>query len=64
MVSGSQAATIEASMFPAESQGGGARLKNQRARQLCLPRPLLVTVHAQLLAPFMTVNLCLTAFLE
>lgn len=29
-----------------------------------LPGALLVTMHAQLLAPFMPVNFCLAAFLE
>jgi hypothetical protein len=31
---------------------------------LRLPRTLLVTMHAQLLAPFMTIDFCLAAFFE
>jgi len=38
--------------------------KNPKGGGLCLPRTLLVTVHAQLLAPFMTVNFRLAAFFE
>jgi hypothetical protein len=33
-------------------------------RALRLPGALLVTIQAQLLASFMTVNFCLAAFLE
>jgi hypothetical protein len=35
-----------------------------RARQLGLPGALLVTIHAQLLAPFVLIDFCLTAFFE
>jgi hypothetical protein len=35
-----------------------------KARRLRLPRALLVTVLAQLLTAFVTVNLCLAAFFE
>ena len=40
------------------------RARTEEAPMLGLPGALLVTVHAQLLAPFMPVNLCLAAFLE
>jgi hypothetical protein len=40
-----------------------AQLKND-GRRLRLPRALLVTVQAQLLAPFVTVDFGLAAFFE
>jgi hypothetical protein len=40
------------------------RLKSHGAGSLLLPGALLVTVQAQLLAPFMFVDLCLTAFFQ
>jgi len=36
----------------------------RKRRQLLLPGALLVTIQAQLLAPFMFINLCLTAFFK
>jgi hypothetical protein len=41
-----------------------SRANGRAGPMLGLPGALLVTVHAQLLAPFMPVNLCLAAFLE
>jgi hypothetical protein len=40
------------------------RLKSHGDGRLLLPSALLVTVQAQLLAPFMFVNFCLTAFFQ
>ena len=37
---------------------------NQEAGSLLLPGTLLVTMLTQLLAPFMTIDLCLAAFFE
>jgi hypothetical protein len=36
----------------------------RKRQQLFLPGALLVSIQAQLLAPFMFVNLCLTAFFK
>jgi hypothetical protein len=49
-------------------RGGGycrrpRTLKNARGR-LLLPGALLVTIQAQLLAPFMLVDFCLAAFFD
>jgi len=35
-----------------------------KRERLSLPGALLVTIHAQLLAPFMLVDLCLAAFFK
>jgi hypothetical protein len=40
------------------------RLKSHGGTELLLPGALLVTVQAQLLAPFMLVDLCLAAFFK
>jgi hypothetical protein len=40
------------------------RLKSHHAGRLLLPGALLVTIQAQLLAPFMLVYFCLTAFFK
>jgi hypothetical protein len=40
------------------------RLKSHGDDRLLLPSALLVTVQAQLLAPFVLVNLCLAAFFQ
>jgi hypothetical protein len=40
------------------------RLKSHGVTELLLPGALLVTVQAQLLAPFMLVDFCLAAFFE
>jgi hypothetical protein len=50
-------------------RGGCARQPPRTAEitwrwQLLLPGALLVTVQAQLLAPFMFINLCLAAFFQ
>lgn len=49
----------------AAKRGITAQREELRARgRLRLPRALLVTMHAQLLTAFVTVNLCLAAFFE
>jgi hypothetical protein len=40
------------------------RLKSHGVTELLLPSALLVTIQAQLLAPFMFVDFCLTAFFQ
>jgi hypothetical protein len=40
------------------------RLKSHGGDRLLLPGALLVTIQAQLLAPFVFINLCLTAFFQ
>jgi hypothetical protein len=40
------------------------RLKSQHSGSLLLPGALLVTIQAQLLAPFMLIDFCLTAFFK
>jgi hypothetical protein len=40
------------------------RLKSHGDDRLLLPGALLVTVQAQLLAPFMFIDLCLAAFFQ
>jgi hypothetical protein len=40
------------------------RLKSHGGGRLLLPGALLVTVQAQLLAPFVFINLCLAAFFQ
>jgi hypothetical protein len=40
------------------------RLKSHGGTELLLPGALLVTVQAQLLAPFVFVDLCLAAFFK
>jgi hypothetical protein len=49
---------------PAAKRGITAQIEEQRHGPLRLPGALLVTVLAQLLAAFVTVNLCLAALFE